>query len=184
MKRIIKYITLPVVAIALLISLASCSTSNFYKTFKALGAEIEAENCFTELSLESFKAKKAAKDDFVLILVSSDTSTSTGPISKIQFECDNQNKKDVKFYVFDVKEGVTHAATTGKEYRETFGVKSLTSSLGFVALGIQDGNILFDTSYPNDYCDIFNITEEETTTDNINVHAVAQYVIENRISNN
>ena len=184
MRKFIKYISLPIIAIAFLISLASCSGSNFYKTFKALGAEIEKENCFTELTLDEFKAKKADKEDFVLILVSSDTSKSTSPISKIQFEVDNQ-KKSATVYVFDVKEGVNHAATTGKEYRDTFGVKSLTSSLGFVALGIQDGNILFDTSYPNDYCDIFNTTSgEETSEANINVHAVAQYIIENRISNN
>ena len=183
MKKLLKYIGILPMAFALIFVLASCSNS-FYKTFKALGAEIEEDNCFTALTLDEFKAKKEAKEDFVLLLVSSDDTKSANVLSRIQFDVDNQNR-EATVYVFDVIEGVSHAATTGKEYRDTFGVKALTSTVGFVAVGIQDGKLLFDTSYPNDYCDIFNTTSDaETSESNINAHAVAQYIIENKISNN
>ena len=55
MRKFLKYISLPIIAITFVLTLASCSGSNFYKTFKALGAEIEKENCFTELTLDEFK---------------------------------------------------------------------------------------------------------------------------------
>lgn len=178
MRRIIKLMSVFSIAFLMLVSFVSCSGTNFYKTFKALGAEIEEENCFTEITLDEFKTKKAANEDFVVILVSSDSTNSVGNISIIQHEYDDQGLKDLKVLVFDVKDGVS-SVSKGEEMRSTFGVKEITSSLGFVSLGIQDGKLLFDTSNPNDYCDIF-----KTTSSSVNIHAVAQYIFEDVINNN
>ncbi len=178
MNKLLKLISVFSIAFLMLISFASCSGTSFYKTFKALGADITEDNCFTEISLDEFKTKKANNEDFVVLLISSDSTTSANNVSIIQNEYDNQGISGVNVLVFDVKEGVK-SVSKGEEMRTTFGVKEISSSLGFVSLGIRDGKLLFDTSNPNDYCDIF-----KTTSSEINIHAVAQYIFEDVISNN
>ncbi len=176
MKKRFKFMGIFAIAISFAFLLVSCSGSKFYRTFKNAGAEIEEENCFTELTLDEFTAKKENKDDFVILLLNSDSSTSIKNVSIIQYECDNQ-ARDAVVYVFDVVKGLS-SVSLGEEMRQTFGVKEIASDLGFVAVGIQDGKLLFDTSNPNDYCDIF-----KTTSTSINIHAVAQYIFEGVINN-
>ena len=175
MNKAFKYIGGILLVFTFVFLLVGCSGSKFYNTFKALGAEIEKDNCFTEITVDEFKTKKEAKESFVVILVSSDGTSSVSVVSAIQYEATNQNR-DTKVLVFDVKEGILHA-TKGEEYRQAFGVKEISSSLGFVAIGIKNGNLLFDTSNPNDFCDNF-----KTTSTDVNIHAVAQYILEDKIS--
>ena len=167
MKRL-KYIFLVLLLIPAFF-LSSCGNNSFYSRFKAVGAEIEEKNCFVELKLDEVVEKKA-KDNFVLIILSSDNSTSGTVISNLQFDADNTNFEG-KIFVYDVK---SPTAKEGLDITSKLGITSYTdSSTGFVAVGYKNNSKIFDTSNGGSECDVFR-----TTTSQANIHAVFNYIAE------
>lgn len=166
MKRL-KYMLLALLLVPVFF-LASCSNSSFYSKFKGLGAEIEEKNCFVELTLDEAVAKKA-KDNFVLIIVSSDKYDSATVISQLQFDATNTNYEG-SIFVYDVK---SPTAKEASNITEKLGITSYSDSNGFVAVGYKNNNKVFDTSKGGSECDVFR-----TTSSSINIHAVFTYIAE------
>ena len=169
--RRLKYMLLALLLVPVFF-LASCGNSSFYSRFKNLGAEIEQKNCFVELTLDEAVEKKA-KDNFVLIIVSSDKYDSATVISELQFDATNTNYEG-SIFVYDVK---SPTAKEASNITEKLGITSYSdSSNGFVAVGYKNNNKVFDTSKGGSECDVF-----KTTSSSINIHAVFTYIAEGTI---
>ena len=102
MKRLLKALsTLSV--LMLLVVLTSCGSNKFYKEWSKAGAEIEEENIFEYIELESVKEKIATGETFVLVYASSENAQSISAINSFQAQYDYlcTNDEEIVIYVLD-----------------------------------------------------------------------------------
>ena len=89
MRKITKFLSLFAFAFVMLISLASCGSSGFYKDYHDAGADIDKDHCFEVVSVSEAKTMITNKESFILFMGSYTFDSCVKTVGTIQSEVDN-----------------------------------------------------------------------------------------------
>lgn len=173
MKKYMKLLIATMGALVLFLSLASCSSSSFYRDFHSAGADIDTDCQFSYITLDEVKAKRENGDKFVLFIGS---STDSNCVSKIeQIEAEAKACKYTKGLYFLSTTDITSSSAKSLELIKALNVKNIQ---GMVAVEYKGNEVLFDTSKydqsdDGDPCKKFAIYDDDKS---ISFVAIADYV--------
>lgn len=144
MSKFIKGISALAVILVAAVMLASCEY-NFYGDWSKAGAEIEKENIFEVVTVDSAKAMIEEDKTFVLVLGSSNATLAPSTMTTLQDDADYLGFEG-KLQFIDCAEFVNKPADR-KMLKEAFGVNDPSKiSSNLVVLIYDKGNLLLDTT--------------------------------------
>ncbi len=172
MKSLKKLLSIAMV-FGLIWVLASCSSYNFYRDFKSAGADIDTDHTFQALTKDEVKAKREAKEEFLLIVGSSTNTTCVSAITQMYSEFKSLNFEGKANYL-----SVKSALSTQSEGAEISKILESDIDAGndgiiFMAFD-KNGNIKFSTYSKKNYDD----AKKFRIDGNLAFRAIADYIVE------
>lgn len=185
MKKVFQKAAGILVAAVGLMSLASCSSTSFYKDWHNAGADIDEEVPFEYISFDKAKEMKDNKETFLVMFGSPSDSQDVKDVQGICYDAYVTNQKN-KIYFVNCDDA--SSVSVREKYRKELGVKNVLSPSyseenssdevlsGLVAVLYKNGSVAWDTSkaYDYDFCDYFATSDSKK----VNIHSVAAYAWE------
>lgn len=170
MSKFIKSVSALAVIVIAALTLASCKY-NFYNDWSNAGAEIEKENVFEVLEVDSAKAKVDADDTFVLVFGTTKAVSAAATVTTLQATADALEFDGTLYYV-DCTDYINKPADR-KMLKETFGLNDSNQISSNLVIAIYDkGELLLDTSDKLDDTKLKNFVDGES----VNYAALATYI--------
>lgn len=146
MKNIKKIFAALVVVFIGVISLASCSSYNFYKDWSKAGATVEKENVFEVISLDEAKAKIDNDETFVVVCGTSASSVGVTDISIYQQQADYLGFDGVIYFINAADHLVNKESRNN--IKSTLGIHDINvcATSNVVTVVYNKGDVLIDSS--------------------------------------
>lgn len=146
MKNLKKIFAALIVAIVGAISLASCSSYNFYKDWSNAGATIEKDNVFEVISLDDAKKKIDNDETFILVCATSSSSAAVTDMSVLQQQSDYLGFEGVLYFI-NAADHLTNK-TSRDNIKNTLGIHdiSVCATSHVVIVAYSKGDIVIDSS--------------------------------------
>lgn len=185
MKKVFQKAAGILVAAVGLMSLASCSSTSFYKDWHNAGADIDEEVPFEYISFDKAKEMKDNKETFLVMFGSPSDSQDVKDVQGLCYDAYVTNQKN-KIYFVNCDDA--SSVSVREKYRKELGVKNVLSPSyseenssdevlsGLVAVLYKNGSVAWDTSkaYDYDFCAYFATSDSKK----VNIHSVAAYAWE------
>ena len=166
-----------------ILSLASCSSSSFYKDWSNAGADIDESVPFEYISFDDVKSKLQAKDSFLVMYGTPSDSTDVSNVQGICYDAYVTNQ-EAKIYFVNCEDAVSSVSRRDEYTKELKVYNCLTPSYlnqddsqeglnGLVAVLYENGTVTFDTSRAFKYAFCENFSTFDSTR--VDIHAVAAY---------
>ena len=163
----------------LIFVLASCSGYNFYRDFKNAGAEIDSDHSFLVLTKDEVKAKRDAKEEFLLIVGSSTNTTCVTAITQMQSEFNSLNFEGKANYL-SVKSALS-SQSEGSEVSKILESDIDAGNDGIIFMAFdKNGNVRFNTYSKKNYED----AKKFRIDNNLAYRAIADYIVWSYENNN
>lgn len=171
MKKFMRIFTAIAVGIVAVFSLASCKKATFYSEWHGAGATIEEDNVFKYLTIDEVAEKKAAKEEFVVFIGTSESETARTLVSNIQTQADLLDFTG-NVYVVSVK-NILGSINKMNDARTKLGTKEINpGDNGLIAVCYKNNAVHFDTSNPNEELKRFYVDGA------VNFNSIAVYSFE------
>ena len=178
MRKITKFLSLFAFAFVMLISLASCGSSGFYKDYHDAGADIDKDHCFEVVSVSEAKTMITNKESFILFMGSYTFDSCVKTVGTIQSEVDNIDYEGSILYldITKIVKSTSKMISTAK----SLAIKEETlSKTTTTVLMYKDGIIKMDSQDTDRYSD--GIKSFSNGSETIAYRAVVDYIAESDV---